>query len=501
MSAQIGVRMGPALRKTTSSLKNRCCPVVCRRYLLAFFQFAVAVHVLVLSKHTAQGYREVGLGVILTPAKIGVQSALSRYGGTWTNWPASGCTPESDTEVKLDDRFSSAEAMRLQSETNGILFESRQRERTSACVDANSISDLPHHDKKSKVHLSWDNSRSPKRLMDTSVDRGGAADVGSRPLLFWETMLCGAISRSAAQTAMHPANTMKTMLQNSKGPVVPAIRELLRPSSFHRLTYGAGTNFILSVPNGALNFSVLELVRKNLGILVANNPYLADRATRLGPGLDFLSSSVSTVVCSIVATPQMMITDNIMAGNYPNLFRATQGLARKGGVKAFYRGWLPAMVSKIPSYALTWTLFQELKALRNRLSGRQARNIENSIMGCIASATSVCIMIPVDTIKTRLVTQGGTASISSIPYKGIIDCAARVYREEGIGAFYRGLPPRLVSVVPLIGIQFTVYEATKRFITKRPVKQETLDVIKGNSHGTEESKRRLLGSTSSSSTE
>ena len=87
---------------------------------------------------------------------------------------------------------------------------------------------------------------------------------------------------------------------------------------------------------------------------------------------------------------------------------------------------------------------------------RPAKDIENSIMGCMASATTVCIMIPMDTVKTRLVTQMNYPDL--VPYKGIIDCYQTIFREEGIGAFYRGLTPRLLSVVPMIGIQFGVYE-------------------------------------------
>lgn len=294
--------------------------------------------------------------------------------------------------------------------------------------------------------------------------RGGV--VASRPLIFWETMICGAISRSVAQTIMHPANTMKTMLQSQRGTTV---MELLRPSSFHRLTYGAGANFLLSVPTGALNFAVLEFVRHRMGQVVQSTPFLASRQEQLGAGLDFMSSALSTIACSVVATPQMMITDNIMAGNYPNLLKATQGLYEKQGVIAFYRGWWPGLVGKIPSYALTWTLFQQLKQVRNRISHRPARHYENSIMGCLASATTVSIMIPMDTIKTRLVTQTGGVIAGSVPYKGIIDCAVRIAKEEGMGAFYRGLPPRLVSVVPMIGIQFGVYEAMKKVMLRRQV--------------------------------
>ena len=132
----------------------------------------------------------------------------------------------------------------------------------------------------------------------------------------------------------------------------------------------------------------------------------------------------------------------------------------------FYSGWWPGLVGKIPSYALTWTFFQQLKNFRNRISDRPAKDIENSIMGCVASATTVCIMIPMDTIKTRLVTQTSKVG-TDVAYKGIIDCAVRVFKEEGIATFYRGLPPRLVSVVPMIGIQFTVYEAMKRVMVRR----------------------------------
>lgn len=171
------------------------------------------------------------------------------------------------------------------------------------------------------------------------------AVLTQRPLLFWETMVCGAISRSIAQTVMHPANTMKTILQSSRVPV--SIPDLLNPKHFHRLTIGAGANFLLSVPHGAVNFAVLELVRTKMSDLVAATGVNAEK---WGPGLDFLSSCVSTICCSVVSTPQMMITDNIMAGNYPNLIKAVQGLYSSQGVAGFYAGWFPGLAGKIPSY-------------------------------------------------------------------------------------------------------------------------------------------------------
>lgn len=300
--------------------------------------------------------------------------------------------------------------------------------------------------------------------------RGGAASIlaaTARPLVFWENMVCGAVSRSIAQTVMHPANTMKTILQSSRGADRPTFKSLAQPAQFKTLTRGAGANFILSVPHGAINFAVLEMIRGRVQKLVEDTPILSRNAERLGPGLDFLSSSISTICCSVVSTPQMMITDNIMAGNYPDLPSAVVGLSKSGGIKGFYAGWWPGLAGKIPSYALTWTIFQQLKLAQLRIMQRPPKDVENSIMGCIASATTVCIMIPMDTVKTRLVTQ--TSRIVSDPYNGIADCFVRVLKEEGIGAFYRGLAPRLISVVPMIGIQFGVYEFAKKVMMQRSV--------------------------------
>ena len=178
-----------------------------------------------------------------------------------------------------------------------------------------------------------------------------------------------------------------------------------------------------------------------------------------------------------------MITDNIMAGTYANLPGAIQGLASEKGIAGFYTGWAPGVAGKIPSYALTWMFFQQLKIAQLKVMQREPLDIENSIMGCIASAATVCIMIPMDTIKTRLVTQMNYPDL--VPYKGIFDAATRITAEEGIGAFYRGLAPRLISVVPMIGIQFGVYEYAKKVMLARNASITGIN-FKGEGHKLQE---------------
>jgi len=290
----------------------------------------------------------------------------------------------------------------------------------------------------------------------------------TRPLVFFEAMICGAVSRSTAQTIMHPANTMKTILQSQRSTSSTfTFAELLRPRNFKMLTRGAGAQFLLSVPHGACNFAVLETTRRLMAKAVdkwsppTSKKDSGSSGSGFGPALDFFSSAIATVCCSVVSTPQMMITDNIMCGNYENLYGATKGLYRsKEGIKGFYTGWWPGLAGKIPSYGLTWVLFQQVKRMYLKITERQPTDLENTIMGCIGSAATVSIMIPMDTVKTRLVTMGS----GGVQYKGIVDCARTVFREEGLSAFYKGLPPRLLSVVPMIGIQFGCYEFMKKLI-------------------------------------
>lgn len=107
--------------------------------------------------------------------------------------------------------------------------------------------------------------------------------------------------------------------------------------------------------------------------------------------------------------------------------------------------------------------FQQLKRLHESLLGTPPSGEVSFGLGAFASATAVAVMNPMDTVKTRLVTQ----MVANNPraYKGVGDCFVRVFREEGMGAFYRSLPPRLMSVVPMIAIQFGVYETIKdRFL-------------------------------------
>ena len=60
-------------------------------------------------------------------------------------------------------------------------------------------------------------------------------------------------------------------------------------------------------------------------------------------------------------------------------------------------------------------------------------------------------MNPAEVIKQRL-------QMVNSPYRSALECMARIYRTEGIGAFYRSYTTQLTMNVPFQCVHFIVYE-------------------------------------------
>ena len=78
------------------------------------------------------------------------------------------------------------------------------------------------------------------------------------------------------------------------------------------------------------------------------------------------------------------------------------------------------------------------------------------ILGLLGGMSAGCFSTlgnnPFDAVKTRM--QGTKAG----QYSNTVDCFKNILRNEGIGAFYAGVVPRLCRVVPGQGIIFMSFE-------------------------------------------
>jgi solute carrier family 25 folate transporter 32 len=69
---------------------------------------------------------------------------------------------------------------------------------------------------------------------------------------------------------------------------------------------------------------------------------------------------------------------------------------------------------------------------------------------------------PIWLVKTRMALQRTAPTPGIVPYKGLADALARIWREEGVRGYYKGIGPSLLLQTSHGAIQFAVYEELKQ---------------------------------------
>ncbi|XP_040156532.1 mitochondrial 2-oxodicarboxylate carrier [Anopheles arabiensis] len=86
--------------------------------------------------------------------------------------------------------------------------------------------------------------------------------------------------------------------------------------------------------------------------------------------------------------------------------------------------------------------------------------------GGSAGFVEVCIMHPLDLVKTRLQLQASPsagAAKSTTYYNGVFDCIRKMARSEGVFSLYKGILPPVLVETPKRAVKFLTFEQYKRF--------------------------------------
>ncbi|KAH9255016.1 hypothetical protein BASA81_006961 [Batrachochytrium salamandrivorans] len=89
-----------------------------------------------------------------------------------------------------------------------------------------------------------------------------------------------------------------------------------------------------------------------------------------------------------------------------------------------------------------------------------AQSAKELLAGSIGGMVQVLTGQPFDTVKVRLQTQ----SIEAPSYTGVVDCASKTLKNEGLLGFYKGTLTPLVGIGACVSIQFGALEAMKRLL-------------------------------------
>lgn len=139
-------------------------------------------------------------------------------------------------------------------------------------------------------------------------------------------------------------------------------------------------------------------------------------------------------------------------------FSVARNIARAEGFRGFFRGLFPTLIGILPARA---TYFWAYSTTKSSLSNRFG---ESSIVHMLAAAaagiSSNTLTNPIWLMKSRVQLQAGASAGNPMVYRGYGDAMVRIFREEGIGGFFKGLTASYWGVTEG-ALHFVVYERLK----------------------------------------
>jgi solute carrier family 25 folate transporter 32 len=153
---------------------------------------------------------------------------------------------------------------------------------------------------------------------------------------------------------------------------------------------------------------------------------------------------------------------------YRGMLGTAKTIVRQDGLIGMYRGLSPMMLGYLPTWAVYMTVYDKTKGYFNRKGWHNDPKdlyISNIYSAVSAGACSTLATNPIWVIKTRMMSQvsrSASKSARAAPwhYNSTLDAARKMYKSEGMGAFYSGLAPALLGLTH-VAIQFPLYEYLK----------------------------------------
>ncbi|KAK5885094.1 hypothetical protein CesoFtcFv8_018841 [Champsocephalus esox] len=151
---------------------------------------------------------------------------------------------------------------------------------------------------------------------------------------------------------------------------------------------------------------------------------------------------------------------------YRNLRHAVFTMWRSEGVLSFYRGLSPTLLAVFPYAGLQFFFYNVFKKqLPPPITAGDSAGkglLGSLVCGSGAGMISKTLTYPFDLFKKRLQVGGFEAARAHFgqvrSYKGLVDCAVQIAKDEGVRGFFKGLSPSLVKAALSTGFTFFWYE-------------------------------------------
>lgn len=204
---------------------------------------------------------------------------------------------------------------------------------------------------------------------------------------------------------------------------------------------------------------------------VASAPSGGDGAFKMSSAQTLLSGGVAGCASRTFTAPLDVTkilfqcqSDSGDKAAYNSFGGALKKIYEEEGLKGLWKGNNVACLRLGPYSAMKYWTFETIRTAFSDENGNCAGG-RKAVAGAVAGVSAVVTTYPLDLIKTRLTLQKeGVAADGSVmekTYTGIVDCAVKISKQEGVTSLYKGMSTTIQGVIPFEACQFWFYNMVR----------------------------------------
>ncbi|XP_034542904.1 calcium-binding mitochondrial carrier protein SCaMC-1 [Notolabrus celidotus] len=276
----------------------------------------------------------------------------------------------------------------------------------------------------------------------------------------WRQLMAGAIAGSVSRTGTAPLDRLKVFRQvhgsvDFRGNVLSGFQHMIKEGGLRSLWRGNGMNVLKIAPETAIKFTAYEQIK----IVIRGR----NENRNLRVHERFVAGSLAGATAQTAIYPLEVLKTRLtlrQTGQYSGIADCAKQILQREGVKAFYKGYLPNLLSIVPYAGIDLAVYETLKfSWLNRHMGLADPGVM-VLVGCgaVSSTCGQLASYPLALIRTRMQAQ---ASVKGAPKPSMLALIRNIITKEGVSGLYRGISPNLLKVIPAVSVSYVVYEYTR----------------------------------------
>ncbi|XP_017272561.1 calcium-binding mitochondrial carrier protein SCaMC-3 isoform X2 [Kryptolebias marmoratus] len=273
----------------------------------------------------------------------------------------------------------------------------------------------------------------------------------------WRQLMAGAVAGSVSRTGTAPLDRLKVFRQvhgssDFKGNFLSGFQYMLKEGGPWSLWRGNGMNVLKIAPETAVKFTAYEQIKS---LMRGSNE---TRTLRIHER--FVAGSLAGATAQTAVYPMEVLKTRLTlrkTGQYSGMAGCAKQILQREGITAFYKGYVPNMLSIVPYAGIDLAVYETLKfAWLNRNRGVADPGVM-VLVGCgaVSSTCGQLASYPLALIRTRMQAQ---ASVKGGPKLSMLALLHSIVTQEGVAGLYRGISPNLLKIVPAVSVSYVVYE-------------------------------------------